>query len=107
MGLHEEFDAESQPTRRHVVHLLADAVPEVQPQVLPLAAGELQPKVVHFYDTQLPTYLGGRKRKRCKLQHWPGCVRLCPTAGERDDKERLDGEPLNTDKHFIANVFFV
>ena len=51
MGLHKELDAESQATRRHVVHLLADAVPQVQPQVLPLAAGELQSEVVHFYDT--------------------------------------------------------
>lgn len=48
--LHEELDAQPQPTRSHVVHLLADAVPQIQPQVLAFAAGELQPEVVHLDD---------------------------------------------------------
>lgn len=59
--LHEELDAQPQPTRGHVVHLLADAVPQIQPQVLAFAAGELQPKVVHLDDAQLPAHLEGNK----------------------------------------------
>lgn len=61
MRLHEELDAQPQPTRSHVVHLLADAVPQIQPQVLAFAAGELQPEVVHLDDAQLPAHLEGKK----------------------------------------------
>lgn len=57
MRLHEELDAQPQPARRHVVHLLADAVPQVEPQVLAFAAGELQAKVVDLDDAQLPAHL--------------------------------------------------
>lgn len=61
MRLHEELDAQPQPTRSHAVHLLADAVPQIQPQVLAFAAGELQPEVVHLDDAQLPAHLEGKK----------------------------------------------
>lgn len=61
MRLHKELDAQPQPTRSHVVHLLADAVPQIQPQVLAFAAGELQPEVVHLDDAQLPAHLVGSK----------------------------------------------
>lgn len=66
MGLHEELDAQPQSTGRHIVHLLADAVPQIQPQVLPFAACELQPKVVHFDYAQLSANLerGGRSGSR-------------------------------------------
>lgn len=57
--LHKELDAQPQPARRHVVHLLADAVPQIEPQVLALAAGELQAQVVHLNDAQLPAHLQG------------------------------------------------
>ena len=63
MGLHEELDAQPQPTGRHIIHLLADAIPQIQPQVLSFAARELQPKVVHFNYTQLSANLEGDKRK--------------------------------------------
>lgn len=56
--LHEELDSQPQPTRHHAVHLLADAVPQIQPQVLPFAARELQPEVVHFNYAQLSANLG-------------------------------------------------
>lgn len=59
MRLHEELDAQPQPARRHAVHLLADAVPQIEPQVLALAAGELQAQVVHLNDAQLPADLQG------------------------------------------------
>lgn len=63
MRLHEELDAQPQPARRHVVHLLADAVPQIEPQVLAFAAGELQAKVVDLDDAQLPAHLPrGRER---------------------------------------------
>lgn len=57
MRLHEELDPQPQSTRRHIIHLLADSIPQIQPQVLALAARELQPKVVHFNYAQLPTNL--------------------------------------------------
>ena len=57
MGLHEELDPQPQSTGRHVIHLLADAVPQIQPQVLPFAACELQPKVVYLNYAQLSANL--------------------------------------------------
>lgn len=63
MRLHEELDTQPQPARRHVVHLLADAVPQIEPQVLAFAAGELQAKVVDLDDTQLSAHL---RRERAK-----------------------------------------
>lgn len=57
MGLHEELDPQPQSTRRHIIHLLADSIPQIQPQVLSFAARELQPKVVHFNYAQLSTNL--------------------------------------------------
>lgn len=62
MGLHEELDAQPQSTGRHIVHLLADAVPQIQPQVLSFAAGKLQPKVVHFNYAQLSANLQSNER---------------------------------------------
>lgn len=55
--LHKELDAQPQPTGRHAVHLLADAVPQIQPQVLALGSGELQAEVVHLNDAQLSANL--------------------------------------------------
>lgn len=63
--LHKELDAQPQATGRHVVHLLADAVPQIQPQVLALGAGELQPEVVHLNDAQLPANL---QRNKCRMR---------------------------------------
>ena len=57
MGLDKELDAQPQSTGRHIVHLLADAVSQIQPQVLSFAACELQPKVVHFNYAQLSANL--------------------------------------------------
>lgn len=57
MGLHKKLDSQPQPTRRHIIHLLADAVPQIQPQVLSFAACELQPEVVHFNYAQLSANL--------------------------------------------------
>lgn len=71
MRLHKELDAQPQAARRHVVHLLADAVPQVEPQVLAFAAGELQAKVVHLHDAQLPADLHGgtEESNQGSLQH--------------------------------------
>lgn len=63
MGLHEEFDTQPQSTWSQAVHLLAYTVPQVQPQVLPLASRKLQAKVVHLNDPQLSAYLHKRKDK--------------------------------------------
>lgn len=60
MGLHEKLDPQPESTGRHVIHLLADAIPQIQPQVLPFAARELQPEVVHLNNTQLSANLEGR-----------------------------------------------
>lgn len=57
MGLNKELDSQPESTGRHVIHLLADAIPQIQPQVLPFAACELQPKVVHFNNAQLSANL--------------------------------------------------
>lgn len=57
MGLHKKLDPQSQSTGRQAIHLLADAVPQIQPQVLSFAACELQAKVVHFNNTQLSANL--------------------------------------------------
>jgi len=54
--LHEELDAEPQAARHHAVHLLADAVPQVQPQVLP-----------HLTLLTLPT-TGGQRDDQKKHQ---------------------------------------
>lgn len=62
MRLHEELDAQPQPAGRHVVHLLADAVPQIQPQVLAFAARELQSEVVHLNDAQLSANLDRGRR---------------------------------------------
>lgn len=62
MRLHEELDAQPQPTGSHVIHLLADAVPQIQPQVLAFAASELQPEVVHLNYAQLSANLGRDER---------------------------------------------
>lgn len=64
--LHKEFDAQPQPTGHHIVHLLADAVPQIQPQVLAFGAGELQPEVVHLNDAQLPANL---ERNKCRIRN--------------------------------------
>lgn len=64
MRLDEELDPQPQSARRHVVHLLADAIAQVHPQVLPFAASQLQPKVVHFDDAQLPANLQKREREK-------------------------------------------
>lgn len=69
MGFDEELDPQSEPAGSHAVHLLRDSVPQVQPQVLSFTAGELQAKIVHFYDTQLPTYLQQKKKKNTKQRH--------------------------------------
>lgn len=57
MRLHKELDAQSQSTWRHIIHLLADAVPQIQPQALAFATCELQPKVVHLNYAQLSANL--------------------------------------------------
>lgn len=57
MGLDKELDAQPQSAGRHIVHLLADAISQIQPQVLSFAACELQPKVVHFNYAQLSANL--------------------------------------------------
>lgn len=57
MRLHKELDAQSQSTRHHIVHLLADAVPQIQPQALAFAPCELQPEVVHLNYAQLSANL--------------------------------------------------
>lgn len=64
MRLHKELDAQPQSTGRYIIHLLADAVPQIQPQVLPFAACELQPKVVHFNYAQLSANLEREERNR-------------------------------------------
>lgn len=66
MRLHKELDAQPQPTGRHIIHLLADAVPQIKPQVLSFAARELQPKVINFNYAQLPANLerSGSSRKK-------------------------------------------
>lgn len=69
MGLHEELDPQPEPTGCQIIHLLADAVPQIQPQVFPFAACELQPKVVYFDYAQLSANLkkgktsGGHKKQ--------------------------------------------
>lgn len=80
MRLHKELDAQPQPAGRHVVHLLADAVPQIEPQVLAFAAGELQAKVVDLDDAQLPAHLrrGRREREQSgSLQSGRGRVATC------------------------------
>lgn len=62
MGLHKELDPQPQPTGCHIIHLLADTIPQIEPQVLSFAAGELQPKVVHFNYAQLSANLEGDER---------------------------------------------
>lgn len=62
MRLHKELDAQPQSTGRYIIHLLADAVPQIQPQVLSLAARELQPKVVHFNYAQFSANLEREER---------------------------------------------
>lgn len=62
MRLHKELDAQPQSTGRHIIHLLADAVPQIQPQVLSFAACELQPEVVHFNYAQLSANLERSKK---------------------------------------------
>lgn len=57
MGLHKELDPQPQPTGRHIIHLLANAISQIQPQVLSFAACKLQPKIVHFNYAQLPANL--------------------------------------------------
>lgn len=57
MGLHEELDPQPEPTGCQIIHLLADAVPQIQPQVFSFAACELQPKVVYFDYAQLSANL--------------------------------------------------
>lgn len=57
MGLHKKLDPQPQSTGSHVIHLLADAIPQIQPQALSFAACELQPKVVHFNYAQLSANL--------------------------------------------------
>lgn len=68
MGLHKELDPQPQSTGRHIVHLLADAVPQIEPQVLSLAACELQPKVVYLNYAQLSANLG--RDDRNESQKW-------------------------------------
>lgn len=68
MGLHEELDPQPQSTGRRVIHLLADAVPQIQPQVLPFAACELQPKVVRLNYAQLSANL--ERVERYESQRW-------------------------------------
>lgn len=63
MGLHKELDPQPQPAGCHIIHLLADAIPQIQPQILSFAARELQPKVVRFNDAQLPANLQAREEK--------------------------------------------
>lgn len=63
MWLHEELDAQPQPAGRHVVHLLADAVPQIQPQVLAFASRELQPEIVDLNDAQLSANLDRGRRE--------------------------------------------
>lgn len=63
MGLDKELDAQPQSTGCHIVHLLADAVSQIQPQVLSFAACKLQPKVVHFNYAQLSANLERDERK--------------------------------------------
>ena len=57
MGLDKKLDSQPEPTGRHIIHLLADAIPQIQPETLSFAAGELQPKVVHFNYAQLSANL--------------------------------------------------
>lgn len=64
MGLHEELDPQPEPTGCQIIHLLADAVPQIQPQVFSFAACELQPKVVYFDYAQLSANL--KKGKQTK-----------------------------------------
>lgn len=72
MGLHEELDPQPEPTGCQIIHLLADAVPQIQPQVFSFAACELQPKVVYFDYAQLSANLkkgktgGGCHKKQTK-----------------------------------------
>lgn len=73
MGLHEELDPQPEPTGCQIIHLLADAVPQIQPQVFSFAACELQPKVVYFDYAQLSANLkkgktrgGGGHKKQTK-----------------------------------------
>lgn len=63
MGFHKKLDPQPQPTGCHVIHLLADAVPQIQPQILSFAASKLQPKVVHFNDAQLSANLQRGKKE--------------------------------------------
>lgn len=70
MGLHKELDPQPQSTGRHVIHLLADAVPQIQPQVLPFAACELQPKVVYLNYAQLSANLERDERKWSQRWIW-------------------------------------
>lgn len=61
MRLHKELDPESQSAWRHMVHLLADPVPQIQPELLPFIGRVLQAKVVHLDYPQLPAYLTNEK----------------------------------------------
>lgn len=67
MWFHKELDSKPESAGSQIVHLLADSVPQVEPQVLSLTARELQAKVVHLYDSQLPTHLWN---KRGRSQLW-------------------------------------
>lgn len=57
MRLHKELYSQFQSAWRHIVHLLRDSVPQIQPQVLPSAASKLKAKVIHLNDSQLLTNL--------------------------------------------------
>lgn len=82
MRLHKELDAQPQPTGSHIVHLLADAIPQIQPQVFAFAAGELQPEVVHLNDAQLPANLDRYKcRVRTTADNEDGVARATRGAG--------------------------
>ena len=57
MRLDEELDAELQAVGRGAGHLLRDAVAQVQPQRLALAAPVLQAEVIRFDNPKLLTHL--------------------------------------------------
>lgn len=86
MGLHEELDPQPEPTGCQIIHLLADAVPQIQPQVFSFAACELQPKVVYFDYAQLSANLkkdktsGGHTKKKKNHIHKKWGVKLFTTG---------------------------
>ena len=57
MRLHEELDAHAQTVRLRAGQLARDAVAHVEPQLLALTSGVLQPEIIRLDNAKLLTHL--------------------------------------------------